>query len=71
MTDRFEMSKIKVLTFFLVFQIKQVKDGTIISQPKYTRDILKKFGMNNAKSIKTLMSTNGHLDLDMGSTSID
>jgi hypothetical protein len=71
MTDRFEMSKMKVLTFFLVFQIKQVKDGTIISQPKYTRDILKKFGMNNAKSIKTPMSTNGHLDLDMGGQHID
>jgi hypothetical protein len=49
MADRFEMSMIGVLTFFLGFQIKQVKDGTFISQMKYTRDILKKFGMENAK----------------------
>jgi hypothetical protein len=71
MIDRFEMSMIGVLTFFLGFQIRQVKDGTFISQTKYTRDILKKFGMENAKPIKTPMGTNGHLDLDMGSTSVD
>jgi hypothetical protein len=38
---------------------------------KYTRDILKKFGMDNAKPIKTSIDTNGHLDLDMGGTSVD
>jgi hypothetical protein len=31
MTDRFEMSIMRVLIFFLGFQIKQAKDGTIIS----------------------------------------
>jgi hypothetical protein len=43
MTDRFKMSMIEVLTFFLGFQIKQVKEGTFISQTKHTRDILKKY----------------------------
>jgi hypothetical protein len=38
---------------------------------KHTRDILKKFGMDNAKPIKTSMVTNGHLDLDMSGTSVD
>jgi hypothetical protein len=71
MTDRFEMSMIGVLTFFLRFQIKQVKEGTFISQMKYTRDILKKFGMDKAKPIKMPMDTNGHLDLDLGGTSVD
>jgi hypothetical protein len=71
MTDRFEMSMMGVLTFFLEFQIKQAKEGTFISQTKYTCDILKKFGMDKAKPIKTPMGTNGHLDLDLGSTSID
>jgi hypothetical protein len=71
MTDRCEMSMIEVLTFFLGFQIKQVKDGTFISQMKYTRDILTKFGMDKAKPIKTSMDTNGHIDLYMGSTSVD
>jgi hypothetical protein len=71
MTNRFEMSMMEVLTFFLGFQIKQVKDGAFISQMKYTCDILKKFGMDNAKPIKTLMGTNSHLDLDMGCTLVD
>jgi hypothetical protein len=71
MTDKFEMPMMGVLTFFLGFQIKQVKDGTFISQVKYTHDILKMFGMDNAKTIKTPMCTNGHLDLDMGGTSVD
>jgi hypothetical protein len=71
MTDRFEMSMMGVLTFFLRFQIKQDKEGTFISQTKYTRDILKKFNMDKAKPIKTLMGTNGHLDLDLGGTSVN
>jgi hypothetical protein len=71
MTDRFEMSMMGVPTFFLGFQIKQAKEGTFISQTKYTHDILKKFGMDKAKSIKTPMSTNDHLDLDLGGTSVD
>jgi hypothetical protein len=71
MTDRFEMSMMGVLIFFLGFQIKQSKEGIFISQTKYTRDILKKFDMDKAKPIKTLMSTNGYLDLDLGGTSVD
>jgi hypothetical protein len=51
--------------------LKQAKDGTFISQTKYTRDILKKFGMDKAKSIKTPLDTNCHLDLDLGGTSVD
>ena len=58
---RFEMSMMGELKFFLGFQIKQVKDGTFISQTKYTHDMLKKFDMVNAKPIKTPMPTNGHL----------
>jgi hypothetical protein len=38
---------------------------------KYTRDVLKKFSMDKAKPIKTPMGTNGHLDLDLGGTSIN
>jgi hypothetical protein len=37
----------------------------------YTRDILKKFGMDKAKLIKTSMGTNEHLDLDMGGKLVD
>jgi hypothetical protein len=65
------MSMMGELKYFLGFQIKQLQEGTFISQTKYIQDILKKFGMKNGKPIKTPMETNGHLDLDMGGKSID
>jgi hypothetical protein len=58
------------LRYFLGFQIKQLQEGTFISQTKYIQDILKKFGMKDAKPIKTPMGTNGHLDLDTGGKSV-
>jgi hypothetical protein len=48
-----------------------LEDGTFISQTKYTHDLVKKFGKDKAKPIKTPMGTNSHLDLDMGSKSVD
>jgi hypothetical protein len=71
MAYRFQMSMMRVLTFFFGFQINQAKEGTFISPTKYTRDILKKLGMDKAKPIKTPRGTNGHLDLDLGNTSVD
>jgi hypothetical protein len=65
MIDRFEMSMMKELNYFLSFQIKQLEDGTFISQTKYTLDLLKKFGMDKDNPIKTLMDINDHFDLDM------
>jgi hypothetical protein len=59
------------LKYFLGFQVKQLQDRTFISQTKYIQDILIKFGMKDAKPIKTPMGTNGHLDLDTGGKSID
>ena len=71
MSKEFEMSMIGELSFFLGLQIKQLKDGIFISQSKYLKDMLKKFGLENAKPIKTPMATNGHLDLDEGGTMVD
>jgi hypothetical protein len=41
-------------------------DGISVSQAMYLKEMLKKFGMEDAKPIRTLMKTNGHLDLDGG-----
>jgi hypothetical protein len=71
MSKEFEMSMIRELSFFLGLQIKQLKDGIFISQSKYLKDMLKKFGLENANPIKTPMATNGHLDLDEGGTMVD
>ena len=51
------MSMMGELKFFLRLRIKQCKDGIFINQAKYTRDILKKFGMEGSKASKTPVST--------------
>jgi uncharacterized membrane protein YciS (DUF1049 family) len=71
MTKRFEISTMSELMFFLGFQIKQLKEGTLICQTKYTRHVLKKFDMSNAKPIKIPMPRNGHLGLDKDGKAID
>jgi hypothetical protein len=49
MTQKFEMSMMGELKYFLGFQVKQLQEGTFISQTKYTQDILNKFGMKDVK----------------------
>jgi hypothetical protein len=70
MTQKFEMSMMGELTYFLGFQVKQVKEGTFFSQTKYIQDILKKFGMKDAKPAKMPMGTNRHLDLNARDKSV-
>ena len=41
MIQKFEMSMMGELKYFLGFQIKQLQDGTFISQTKYIQDMLK------------------------------
>ena len=65
------MSMIGELSFFLGFQVKQMKEGVFISQEKYTQDLLKRFRMMDCKPIKTPMASNGHLDLDEGGNPVD
>ena len=71
MSKEFEISKIGELTFFLSFQIKQMREGIFIFQEKYTKDLLKRFKMDECKPIKTPMPSNGHLDLDEGGKTVD
>ena len=53
MSKEFEMSMIGELSFFLSFQTKQLKDGIFVIRSKYLKDMIKKFGLENAKPIKT------------------
>jgi hypothetical protein len=70
MTQKFEMSMMGELNYFLGFQVKQLKDVTFISQTKYTRSS-QAGGMKNAKPAKTPMGTDGHVDLNKGGKSVD
>jgi hypothetical protein len=60
MSWEFKMSMIDELSFFLSLQVKQTKDETFICQSKYMNDLLKRFDMDNSKSIKSPMATNAH-----------
>ena len=64
MANGFGMSIIEELSYFLGLQIKQMKNGTFVSQGKYIKDMIKKFDMSDSKVISTPMGTNGHLDSD-------
>ncbi|XP_073105869.1 uncharacterized protein [Elaeis guineensis] len=64
MQGEFEMSMMGELTFFLGLQIKQSKEGISIAQSKYTKELLKRFGMENSKPIGTPMSPSCKLDKD-------
>ena len=64
MSREFEMSMMGGLTFFLGLQTKQTQEGMFVHQGKYTKDVLKKFDMGEAKPISTPMSTKTALDVD-------
>ncbi|RVW29029.1 Retrovirus-related Pol polyprotein from transposon RE1 [Vitis vinifera] len=64
MHSEFEMSMMGELNFFLGLQIKQLKEGTFINQAKYIRDLLKRFNMEEAKTMKTPMSSSIKFDMD-------
>ncbi|GKE42539.1 putative ribonuclease H-like domain-containing protein, partial [Tanacetum coccineum] len=51
--DKFQMSSIGELTFFLGLQVQQKEEGIFISQDKYVVEILKKFNYADVKSAFT------------------
>ena len=71
MHDEFEMSMMGELNFFLGHQIKQLEDGIFFNHSKYIKDMLKKFGLEDSKPIKTLMSSETKLTKDEESESVD
>ncbi|XP_075095048.1 uncharacterized protein LOC142173366 [Nicotiana tabacum] len=71
MQSEFEMSMMGELTFFLGLQIHQSKNGIFICQTKYTKELIQKFGMSNAKSIGIPMSPSISLDMDEQGKSVD
>ncbi|GJV91418.1 retrovirus-related pol polyprotein from transposon TNT 1-94 [Tanacetum coccineum] len=70
MHNKFEMSMMGELKFFLGFQIHQSPRGIFINQAKYAQEILIKHGMTSCDSIGTPMATK-HQDADLSSTSVD
>nr|GEV60922.1 hypothetical protein [Tanacetum cinerariifolium] len=84
MHDKFQMSLVGELTFFLGSQVKQKSDGIFISQDKYVDEILRKFKYEDFKLAGTptdkekalLKDSNGddvdvHLYSDYAGASLD
>nr|GEW45627.1 hypothetical protein [Tanacetum cinerariifolium] len=57
MHNKFQMSSMGELTFFLGLQVKQKNDGIFISQDKYVAKILKKFRFIEVKNASKPMKT--------------
>nr|GEV04139.1 uncharacterized mitochondrial protein AtMg00810-like [Tanacetum cinerariifolium] len=57
MKDKFQMSSMGELTFFVGLQVKQKPNRIFISQDKYVAEILRKFGLTDIKSASTPIDT--------------
>nr|GEV20442.1 copia protein [Tanacetum cinerariifolium] len=64
MHDEFEMSMMGKVNFFLRIQIKQMEDGIFFNQSKYIKEMLKKFGLEDSKPMKTPMFSDTKLTKD-------
>jgi hypothetical protein len=71
MANEFEISMIGELSYFLGLQIKQMKNVTFVSQGKYIKDMIKKFGLQDAKPLSTPMDTNDQLSADASGNMVD
>ena len=71
MQAKFEMSMIEELTHFLGLQIRQQDSDIFLSQSKYAKNLVKKFGLESTSFVKTPMSPNVKLTVDLLSKRID
>ncbi|GJT08285.1 putative ribonuclease H-like domain-containing protein [Tanacetum coccineum] len=71
MHNKFQMSSIGELSFFLGLQVKQKSDGIFISQDKYVAEILKKFDFASVKTTSTPMERNKALVKDEEAEDVD
>ncbi|GJW54255.1 putative ribonuclease H-like domain-containing protein [Tanacetum coccineum] len=71
MHDKFQMSSMGELTFFLGLQVQQKSDEIFISQDKYVAEILKKFDFATVKIASTPIETNKALVKDEEAEAID
>nr|GEV17906.1 retrovirus-related Pol polyprotein from transposon TNT 1-94 [Tanacetum cinerariifolium] len=71
MKDKFQMSSMVELTFFLGLLVKQKQDGIFIRQDKYVVEILRKFGLTDGKSASTSIDTEKPLLKDLDGEDVD
>ena len=59
----FALKDLGDLHYFLGIEVKQIKDGILLTQEKYTTDILKRVGLEHCKPVSTPLSTSENLQL--------
>ena len=59
--QRFEMTDLGTLHFFLGLEIQQTPGGMFVSQQRYVLELLEKFQMRDARSISSPMDPNEKL----------
>nr|GEX10394.1 putative ribonuclease H-like domain-containing protein [Tanacetum cinerariifolium] len=69
--DKFQMSSMGELTFFLGLQVKQKDNGIFISQDKHVAKILRKFGLTYGKLASTIIDTEKPLLKDPDGEDVD
>jgi spore germination protein GerM len=71
MKQEFEMSMIGELNYFLGLQVKQTTEGIFISQSKYAKDLVKRFGLDGKSRARTPMSTSVKISSDLSGKPVD
>nr|GEZ56364.1 hypothetical protein [Tanacetum cinerariifolium] len=71
MKDKFQISSMGKLTFFLGLQVNQKQDEIFISQDKYVAEILRNFGLTDGKSASTPINTEKPLLKDTDGKDVD
>nr|GFC67164.1 uncharacterized mitochondrial protein AtMg00810-like [Tanacetum cinerariifolium] len=71
MKNKFQMSSMGELTFFLGIQVKQKEVGIFISQDKYVAEILRKFRLTEGKSASIPIDTKKPLLKDSDGEDVD
>ncbi|GKB57921.1 putative ribonuclease H-like domain-containing protein [Tanacetum coccineum] len=71
MYDKFHISSIGKLTFFLGLKVKQKEDGIFISHDKYVANILRKFSFIDVRTASTLMDIEKPLLKDSDGDDVD
>ena len=71
MKNEFKMSMMGELNYFLRLQVKQKSNSIFINQAKYTRELIKKFELEDARISKTPMTSTNKLDKDEQGKNLD
>ena len=65
------MSMVGELNYFLGLQVKQTDSTIYINQEKYAKNLVKRFGLDNATHARTPMAVNAKLTNDSSGESVD